>query len=358
MRRHVTVIAEVGVNHNGDARLASSHVAEAAKAGADVVKFQTFRSKSLVAATAKQASYQTTNTGKEESQLDMIARLELAPTDFQKVAAECRERGIEFLSTPFDVASVDDVVALGVRTLKFPSGELTNPLLLRAFARTGLPIWLSTGMASLGEVEQALGVIAAEWLGIAGAARDVAPLAFRHPDGLRLLRERVTVMHCTTEYPAPFDEVNLRAMTTLGAAFGLPIGYSDHTPGIAVSLAAVALGATVIEKHFTLDRNLEGPDHKASLEPHELRALVEGTRAIEASLGDGVKRATKTEIPNISVARRSLVAARAIAAGEAFSAENLTVKRPGHGVSAMLFDEYVGRVSPRAYAADELIERL
>lgn len=354
--RPVYVIAEAGVNHNGDVELARSLVDCAAEAGADAVKFQTFRASALATAGARQASYQQRNVGAEESQHQMLSRLELAEREFGTLAEHCRARGIEFLSTPFDIESVELVRRLGVRVLKYPSGEVTNPLLLRACAAAGLPILLSTGMCSLGEVEGALGVLAAAWLEAESGTPSTPVAGFRSCAGQRLLRERVTLLHCTTEYPAPFDEVNLRAMKTMRSSFQLPVGYSDHTPGIAVSIAAVALGAVVLEKHFTLDRSLPGPDHKASLEPGELRDLVRGVREVSAALGDGVKRATASEVPNIAVARRSLVAARAIAAGERFTAENLTAKRPGSGVSAMHFDRYVGRLAVRSYAVDELID--
>jgi N-acetylneuraminate synthase len=335
----VFVIAEAGVNHNGSRELAERLVDVAAEAGADAVKFQTFRAEKLVSGRAPKADYQKKTTGDAESQLAMVKKLELDEASHATLSARCAERGIEFMSTPFDPESVEVLARLGVRRLKVPSGEITNPLLLRAVARAGLPLIISTGMSTLGDVEAALEVVLAATSG-----------------GRKSLRDRLTLLHCTTEYPAPLGEVNLRAMGVMAAAFGLPVGYSDHTPGITVPIAAVALGACVIEKHFTLDRSMPGPDHAASLEPRELRDMVRAIRDVEQSLGDGRKAPTASEVRNIVVARRSLVAARAIGRGESFSADNLTVKRPGDGISAMRYDEWLGKRASRDYEADEPID--
>lgn len=328
------VIAEAGVNHNGDLSRAIEMVHVAARAGADMVKFQTFRATSIAAAHAPQAVYQQHNTGIEENQQTMIGRLELAPADHVVLKQACAQAGIAFFSTGFDAESVDMLVDLGIDRIKVPSGEITNLPLLRHIAAKRLPVIVSTGMATLGEVEAAIDVLEAD--GLARAA--------------------LTVLHCTTEYPTPLEEVNLHAMTTMGRALGVAIGYSDHTLGTDVAIAAVALGATVIEKHFTLSRDLPGPDHRASLEPGELTAMVSGIRAVEKALqGDGVKRPTPSERRNKPVARKSIVASRPIAAGERLSAENLTTKRPGTGMSPMAWDDVIGRVAPRDFAHDEII---
>ena len=351
----VLVIAEAGVNHNGAPERALAMIDTAAEAGADIVKFQTFRATSLVTARAPKAAYQAANTGSEGAQLAMLQALELDDAAHATLMRRCAERGIEFLSTAFDEASLDLVLGLGVRRLKMPSGEITNgPLLLKA-ARSGLPILLSTGMADLKEIEAALGVIA-----FGGTApRDAVPTpstlreAMRSDAGRALLRARVTVLHCTTEYPAPACDVNLRAMDTIATAFGLPVGYSDHSTGIAVAVAAVARGARVVEKHFTLDRTLPGPDHAASLEPGELKSMVQAIRTVEAALGSAEKHASPREIANMPVARKSLVAARPIARGERFTADNLAALRPGDGRSPMEYWTLLGTPAPRDYKTHE-----
>jgi N-acetylneuraminate synthase len=327
----VFVIAEAGVNHNGSLDLALELVDVAAAAGADAVKFQTFRAAALATAGAGKAAYQERTTG-EGSQRAMLERLELDEAAHRALADRAEARGIEFMSAPFDHESLDLLVRLGVRRLKLGSGELTNGPLLEAAARTGLPLILSTGMATLEEVTDAVRLVRA-----AGAAD-------------------VTVLHCTTEYPAPPGEVNLRAIATMREALGVPVGYSDHTIGVTVTLAAVALGASVIEKHFTTDRTLPGPDHPASLEPAELAELVSTVRTVEEALGDGVKRPTASELPNLAVARKSLVAASPIAAGEAFTTANVAVKRPGTGISPMRIRDVLSRTASRDYAADELLD--
>lgn len=328
------IIAEAGVNHNGDIGLAKKLIAAAAAAGADLVKFQTFSAKNLVSSSAPKAEYQKKTTESSESQLEMIQKLELSREGHAVLIEECRVNGIGFFSTAFDFQSFDLLMELGcLEQVKIPSGELTNLPLLRYMSRFGKPLLLSTGMANLGEIEAAIEAVEA-----AGTPRHL-----------------ITVLHCTTEYPTPMEDVNLRAMVTMRHAFGVNTGYSDHTPGIEIPIAAVALGATVIEKHFTLDRNLPGPDHKASLEPHELKAMVEGIRNVEQALGDGVKRPSPSELKNKPIARKSLVAIRPISAGEAFSAENMSAKRPGTGLSPMLWDEIVGRTATKDFAVDEQI---
>ena len=328
------IIAEAGVNHNGDLALARKLIDVAAAAGADRVKFQTFSADRLVTIQARKADYQIHSTDAGESQHAMLRRLELSRQMHAELIAHCRSCGIEFFSTGFDPESVELLVELGLRSFKIPSGEITNLPYLRSVGRYGMPVILSTGMANLGEIEAALAALEQ-----AGTPRN-----------------RITVLHCTTEYPAPMSEVNLRAMLTIRDAFGVAVGYSDHTPGIEVAIAAVALGATVIEKHFTLNRSLPGPDHKASLEPDELRAMVKAIRNIELALGDGIKRCSSSELKNRPIGRKSIVAARPIEAGETFSTDNLTVKRPGTGVSPMRWDEVLGRKAAREFAADELIE--
>lgn len=329
----VLVIAEAGVNHNGDMELARELIKVAAEAGADLVKFQTFSAEKLVTRSAPKADYQINSTGANESQYEMLKRLELSQECHGELIAHCCDYGIGFLSTGFDIESVDLLVALGQECFKIPSGEINNLPYLRHIGRFGKDVILSTGMSNLGDVEAALDVL----------VRAGTP------------QERITLLHCTTEYPAAVNEVNLRAMQTMGAAFGVPVGYSDHTQGIEVSIAAVAMGASVVEKHFTLDRSLPGPDHMASLEPHELKAMIRAIRNVELAVGDGIKRITASEVRNRMVARKSIVAARAIKAGELFCDENLTTKRPGSGLSPMLWDQLIGRPASRGYAADELI---
>jgi N-acetylneuraminate synthase len=328
------IIAEAGVNHNGDIEVAKQLIAAAKAAGADIVKFQTFKTAKLVTKTAEKATYQKGTTDADESQYAMIRKLELSRADHEVLIEECRRQGIGFFSTAFDTDSFDMLVEMGLDQVKIPSGELTNLPLLRYMTRLGMPVMLSTGMATLGEIEAALAVV----------EQSGTP------------RNRITVLHCTTEYPAPMAEVNLRAMLSMRAALGVEVGYSDHTQGIEIPVAAVALGARVIEKHFTLDRTLPGPDHQASLEPHELKAMVDAIRNVEVALGDGVKRPSPSELNNKPIARKSLVAIRAIRAGESFSADNIGTKRPGTGISPMRWDEVIGRFAPRDFSADELIE--
>lgn len=328
------IIAEAGVNHNGDMSLARQLIDVAAQAGADMVKFQTFSAGRLVTSSADKAQYQSRSTDAAESQQQMLRRLELSQEMHVDLIAHCSLRGIRFYSTGFDPQSVDMLVGLGIDSFKIPSGEITNLPYLRHIGQYCKPVILSTGMSNLEEVTAAVAVLTQ-----AGTAR-----------------EDITVLHCSTEYPTPMEDVNLRAMLTLGEFLGLPFGYSDHTTGIEVATAAVALGATVIEKHFTLSRELPGPDHRASLEPDELKAMVTAIRNIERAMGDGIKRPCPSEIKNIAVARKSIVAARPIHLGEVFSEDNLVVKRPGTGLSPMLWDTVIGQRATRSYAADDLIQ--
>lgn len=334
MINRTLIIAEAGVNHNGDLGLARQLIDAAAQAGADLVKFQTFNASRQVTRVAKKADYQTQTTDGNESQHDMLQRLELTEAMHHELIAHCATRSIGFFSTGFDIQSIDLLLRLGQDHFKIPSGEITNLPYLRHIGQLGKNTMLSTGMATLSDIEAAIDVLEQ-----AGTPRF-----------------NITVLHCTTEYPTPMVEVNLRALQSIQAAFGVAVGYSDHTQGIEVATAAVAMGATVIEKHFTLDRNLLGPDHQASLEPAQFKAMVVAIRNIEAALGDGIKRLTPSEARNKPVARKSLVANQAIRAGEVFNAQNITAKRPGTGISPMRWDEVIGRRAPRDFALDELIE--
>ena len=357
MERSTSVIAEAGVNHNGDLGLAERLVAEAVAAGADVVKFQTFRAADLATAVAPTSAYQRRNTGEVVAQIEMLKRLELSDEAHHHLSRLCDQAGIEFLSTPFDRRSADFLVSeVGIRRIKVSSGDLTNGPFLLALARFGLPIILSTGMATMGEVEEAVAVVAFARIAEAGAkpSRAAFAEALGSAEGQAAVASSVTLLHCTTEYPAPVDAVNLRAMDSL-RVFGTPVGFSDHTEGWTVPIAAVARGASLIEKHFTLDRGLPGPDHRASLEPAELKAMVDAIRTVEASLGSPVKAPQASERPNMAVARKSLVARRPIAAGELFDADNLGAKRPGTGLTPMEWWSLIGRPASRAYAADEII---
>lgn len=356
----VSIIAEAGVNHNGDTGMALRLVEEAARAGADVVKFQTFRADRLLTRQAPKAGYQMQTTDAGESQFEMIRRLELSEEAHWRIFDRCRELGIEFLSTPFDTASLHFLVnELGIGRIKIPSGEITNAPLLLASARTGKPVLLSTGMSSLGEVESALSVLAFGYLHPDEVpSRERFALAYREAMGGMQLSALVTLLHCTTDYPADPCSANLSVMATLRNAFGVSVGYSDHTEGIAVALAAVALGATVIEKHFTLDRTLPGPDHVASLEPSELQELVRGARKVADSLGSPVKVSQPEESANIPVARKSLVTLAPIRRGERFTQDNLGVKRPGNGISPIYYWDVIGESARRDYAADELVDGL
>lgn len=328
------IIAEAGVNHNGDLDCARRLVDIAAESGADLVKFQTFKAERLVTHSASKADYQIQATGQSESQYEMLKRLELTREMHLALIAHCNDREIEFFSTGFDIASVELLVELGLRRFKVPSGEITNLPYLRHIGHYKKPVILSTGMATLGEIEAAVDIL--------------------EQSGTSL--NQITILHCNTEYPTPMCDVNLRAMQSIQTALGVAVGYSDHTLGIEVAIAAVAMGATIIEKHLTLDRNLPGPDHKASLESAEFKAMVTAIRNIEQALGDGRKRPSSSEIKNKSIARKSLVAAAPICSGEVFSAANVAIKRPGTGISPMCWDEVIGKKSRQAFEIDELIE--
>ena len=328
------IIAEAGVNHNGDLGLAKQLIDAAAEAGADLVKFQTFNADRQVTRKAIKADYQIQATNSKESHHEMLRNLELTKDMHIELIGHCEASHIGFFSTGFDIESVDLLVSLGQDKFKIPSGEITNLTFLRHIGQLGKTVILSTGMATLGEIEAAIDV-----LELAGTSRS-----------------KMTILHCTTEYPTPMNEVNLRAMQSIGKAFGVAVGYSDHTCGIEVAIAAVAMGATVIEKHFTLNRNLPGPDHRASLEPSELASMVVAVRNIEAALGNGIKRLTPSEVKNKPIARKSIIAKQCIKAGESFTAENLTTKRPGTGISPMRWDEVIGNTAKRDFEVDELIE--
>jgi N-acetylneuraminate synthase len=328
----VFIIAEAGVNHNGSLDL-GLRLVEAAKAGgADAVKFQTFRADLLATPFAQKASYQQRTTSSDESQFEMLKKLELDAAAHQRLIDHCRQNGIQFLSSPFDMQSADLLASLGVPLFKVPSGEITNLPFLEHLARKGRPLILSTGMSTLGEVEEAVGVLQS-----AGA-------------------KQVTLLHCVTEYPAPYAEVNLRSMLTLKSAFGLPVGYSDHTPGIDIAIAAAALGAEVIEKHLTLDRSLPGPDHSASLEPDEFRQMVAAIRHVEAALGSGIKAPAPCELPNLPIARKSVVAARSLPVGHQLKAGDLDIKRPGNGLVPKFLPALIGRTLCSPVEKDEIIK--
>lgn len=329
---NVFVIAEAGVNHNGDIEIAKKLVDTAVWAGADAVKFQTFRAERLVCKSAKKAEYQMETTQKDESQFEMLKKLELTPDMHEQLIDYCKDRKIKFLSTPFDIESMDYLVQCGLDMIKIPSGEITNyPYLVNA-GKTGQRVILSSGMSSLDEVR----------------------------DAVHVLRENgsknITVLHCNTEYPTPYEDVNLRAMQTIRDELGVSVGYSDHTDGIEIPIAAAALGAAVIEKHFTLDKNMEGPDHKASLEPDELREMIRAIRNIELSLGDGRKIPSASEKKNMDIVRKSIVAKCDIAQGEILTEENITTKRPGSGLSPMRWREVMGTKAICDFKEDELIE--
>ena len=334
MAKTVFIIAEAGVNHNGRIELARRLVDVAVEAEVDAVKFQTFKAENVISCFAEKAEYQKQTTDLEETQLEMARCLELNRDEHEKLMKYCISKNIEFLSTPFDLESIDLLVSLGLERIKIPSGEITNLPYLSHIGKYGKAIILSTGMASLEEIEAALVLL--EKSGTS--------------------RANVTVMHCNTEYPTPMIDVNLKAMLSIRNSLGVEVGYSDHTLGIEVPVAAVALGATVIEKHFTLDRTLPGPDHRASLEPIELKAMVQSIRNVEKAMGDGIKRASPSELKNKPIARKSIVAAMDINKGVRITEENITVKRPGTGISPMLWGEVLGKVAIRDFKSDELIE--
>lgn len=332
--KQTLIIAEAGVNHNGNIDLAKQLIEVAKESGADIVKFQTFIAEKCISKNAQKAQYQLQTTDKNESQLEMVKRLELDIKAHKILIQYCQKIGIEFLSTPFDFESIELLNKLGMNTFKIPSGEITNFPYLKMIGKLNKKVILSTGMSNLGEIETAISILTD-----AGTKR-----------------ENITILHCNTEYPTPMQDVNLKAMQTIANAFHLPVGYSDHTQGIHIPIAAVAMGAKVIEKHFTLDKNMEGPDHKASLEPHELKEMVRCIRDIEKALGNGIKQESESEKKNKPIARKSIVANRTIKAGEVFSEENLYVKRPANGLSPMEWDNVIGKIAKRDFEEDECIE--
>ena len=327
----VLIIAEAGVNHNGSMELAKEMVRKAKEAGVDYVKFQTFVPKKLVSRYADKAEYQKETTGNDQSQLQMLEKLALTFEDFRELKDYCNSLGIGFISTPFDLDSIDFLETLGMDFWKVPSGEITNLPYLEKIGKTGRDIVMSTGMCEIQEIHDALKVLIDSGAG------------------------KITVLHCNTEYPTPFSDVNLKAMLHIKQETHMPVGYSDHTVGIEIPVAAVALGATVIEKHFTLDKTMEGPDHRASLDPVELKQMVDAIRHVEAGLGDGIKRRTASEAKNVSVARKSIVARTSISKGEKFTQENITVKRPGSGINPMQWYDIIGKTADRDYQEDEII---
>lgn len=333
---HTLIIAEAGVNHNGSIALAKQLVDKAVEAGVDYIKFQTFQASKLVTKVAKQAEYQQKNIGKEgDSQYQMLKKLELSPADHEVLMAYCNKKGIKFFSTAFDFESIDYLHSLNLGLWKIPSGEVTNYPFLKRVAAYNEKTILSTGMCDMEDVRAAVKAL--------------------YRNGLS--KDNLILLHCNTEYPTPFVDVNLKAMNALRREFGVDVGYSDHTKGIEVPIAAVALGATVIEKHFTIDRNMEGPDHKASLEPNELKAMVRAIRNIEMAIGgDGTKHISESERKNIAIARKSIVAARYIKKGELLTEENLTVKRPGTGISPMCWEKIIGTTAIRDFMEEELIQ--
>ena len=333
MSSKVFIIAEAGVNHNGSLDLAKKLIDVASESGADAVKFQTFKAEKLVSKNAQKADYQKQTTNKTESQFDMIKKLELDMDTHKELIAYCETKNIMFLSTPFDHDSIELLNDLGLEIFKIPSGEITNLPYLRHIGKLNKKVILSTGMANIGEIEDALDILIC-----AGTKK-----------------ENITVLHANTMYPTPMEDVNLKAMVTIGNTFDIAFGYSDHTLGIEVDIAAVAMGASCIEKHFTLDKTMEGPDHKASLEPNELNAMVKAIRNIELALGSSAKKPSKSESPNIQIARKSIVALKNIKQGETLSEENITVKRPGMGINPMRWDEIVGSIANKNYKEDELI---
>lgn len=335
MRNHTIIIAEAGVNHNGSLELAKQLVREAANAGVDYIKFQTFHAEKCVSKYAEKAEYQKNNTGKPvESQLEMVKKLELSEEDHLQLIELCNQLGIKFFSTAFDLDSISFLHSLNIGLWKIPSGEITNYPFLKKIASYNEHVIMSTGMSEISEINDAIDILVKNGLG----------------------REKIMLLHCNTEYPTPFEDVNLKAMNSLKAEFNLEVGYSDHTKGIEVPIAAVALGASLIEKHFTLDCNMEGPDHKASLEPDELKAMVSAIRNIELAIsGDGKKHVSNSERKNIPIARKSIVASRNIMKGEILSESNLTVKRPGDGISPMMWEQIIGTRAVKDFTEDEKI---
>jgi len=356
-KKPILIIAEAGVNHNGSEEVALELIDAAVDAGADIVKFQTFRAERLAAKGASKAAYQVESSRINETQFEMLRRLELSPDSHFKLEKHCRRQGIEFLSTAFDIESLSFLIDnFDFQRVKIPSGEITNAPLLLAYARSGRDLILSTGMATLSEIEQALSVIA---FGLVGWQEKESMKAFKQAyisqEGQLAIRNSVTLLHCTTEYPAPFKDINLLAMQSLSQTFLLPTGYSDHSQGIAVPIAAAACGAAVIEKHFTLSRGMDGPDHASSLEPSELKAMITSIRQVELAMGDGLKIPRGTEFKNMEVARKCLVATSGIKKGEKFSCENIGIKRAGDGISPMQYWSFLGKLASEDFNIGEMI---
>ena len=326
------IIAEAGVNHNGNFELAKKLIDKAVEGGADIVKFQTCKAENVISRYADKAEYQKVTTGEADSQLEMVRKLMLSYEEYGELKKYCDEKGIEFLSTAFDLPSVDYLHSIGMKRWKIPSGEITNLPLLIKIAKLHEPIIMSTGMSELSEVADAVKVLKDN------GATDI------------------TLLHCTTEYPAPYEDVNLKAMETMREAFDLPVGYSDHTKGLEIPVAAIAMGACVIEKHFTLDRNMEGPDHKASIEPDELKSMVDQIRHVEVAIGNGEKKVSASELKNQDIARKSIIAKTMIKAGDVFTEDNITTKRPGSGINPMRWFDLLGRTAKHDYEEDYLIE--
>lgn len=333
MKNHVYIIAEAGVNHNGDIELAKQMIEVAAKSRVDAVKFQSFKSENLVTKSATKAEYQKKSTDTQESQFQMLKKLELDIKAHQILIKHCKKFNIEFLSSPFDLESIDLLNELGLSIFKIPSGEINNVPYLRKIAKLNKQVILSTGMSNLSDIELAIDLLISN-----GTERN-----------------NISVLHCNTEYPTPYEDVNLRAMQTIGDAFKVKVGYSDHTIGINIPIAAVALGATIIEKHFTLDKSMEGPDHKASLDPTELQAMVVAIRNIESAMGSGIKQPSKSEIKNKNIARKSIVALNKISKGDIFNVNNITIKRPGNGINPTMWDDVIGKEAKKNFDPDELI---
>lgn len=357
-KKSTLIIAEAGVNHNGQPELAYKLIDEALEAKADMVKFQTFNASKLTTQSASKADYQLRSTDQAESQQEMLKKLQLSPQEQLDLRDYADKKGVEFISSPFDTQSALWLInEMGLETLKIGSGELTNGPMLLKIAQKQPEIIISTGMANLGDIEDALAVMAFGYLNPTKEPKSFNEIMdiYNTPEAHKILKQQVTILHCTTEYPAPFDQTNLRSMKSIGEIFDIPVGFSDHTPGISIPIAAVALGATVIEKHFTTDKNLPGPDHKASLEPDELKAMVKAIREVEVALGTFRKAPSPVEMGNKKIARKSLVSETEIKMGEPFTHENLTSKRPGTGISPMAYWDYIGTTAKKNYQPDELI---
>jgi len=357
--KKVYIIAEAGVNHNGSKDIAFKLVDAAVEAGVDAIKFQTFKAENIAITSVDKAGYQKQIDSSNETCFEMLKKLEMSYEMHYEVMNYCKKKGIEFLSTAFDIESLDFLVTkLNLKTLKIPSGEITNAPLLLEYAKTGCDLILSTGMATLGEIEDALGILSYGLLNY--SCKDLSKKVFKNSlystEGQKIIKDKVTILHCTTEYPAPFLDINLNAISTMYNAFGLKVGYSDHSEGITIPIAATVIGAVLIEKHFTLDKTLPGPDHKASINPNELIEMVGAIRAVEKAMGDGVKRPMQSELKNISIARKSLVAITDIKKGEKFTEDNVAVKRPGSGINPMEYWDVIGSLSPINIKKDSLIK--